>query len=136
MPKQLQPNQFSWYAILNMTTNYPNDPDGKVLAELEARGVDLTAETLVEFSIDVPDETAARNVVSVIPSTYESEVYYDEGEPDYNEGVDDLEFGPSWTVYAKQRAIPTYDFLVKSQAELNVLVTPYGGKVDGWGIRT
>ena len=115
---------------------YPNDSDGNVLAELEARGVDLRAEANIDFAIDVPDETAARGVASAIPSEYETEMYYDEGEPDYEEGVDEVEFGPSWTVYAKRRAIPTYEFLVKTQKELAASVTPYGGKVDGWGIRT
>lgn len=111
------------------------DPDQYALSELEARGVDLESNLLIEFAIDVPDEHSAQAVNNVLAeSGYDSEVYFDEGEPDYQEGVDEEEFGPSWTVYAKRRAVPTHGFLVGCQAELQKLVTPLGGTVDGWGI--
>lgn len=117
-----------------MSAQYPNDADGQALARLAASGVDLTEEALVEFAIDVPDEVTAHKVANLIPKAYATELYYDEGETEYKQGVDDVEFGPSWTVYAKRRAVPTYEFLLASQAELHECVLPAGGKLDGWGI--
>lgn len=120
-------------------TNYPNDEDGAVLAELDQRGFDLNVPRTVEISIDVPDEIAANKVCQALQSSgFECESYYDEGEPDYVEGEDDAdEFGPSWSVFVKlNQFILSYDAIVKKQEEVGTLVAQYGGKVDGWETAT
>jgi hypothetical protein len=43
-------------------SNYPDDEDGAVLADLEAMGVDMTQPLLFEFPVDAPDEDTANEI--------------------------------------------------------------------------
>jgi hypothetical protein len=115
--------------------NYPNDPDGQALATIAASGMDMTTPISIEFAISVPNERVGKAVVDVVSNTgYQTELYYDEGEPDYEDG-DDEEFGPSWTVYAVAQMQPTYENVVGHQAKLNELVSKLGGKCDAWEVK-
>ena len=117
-------------------TTYPDDADGAVLADLAARGVDMSTPLLIEFPVAVPDEAAAESSLKAMTKAgYESRIEYDKGEPDYDPDVDDEdEFGPSWTVYADVRMIPEYNEIMRIQAELDRVARPFGGKSDGWGV--
>ena len=122
-----------------ITTNYPNDEDGAVLAELDQRGVDLNVPRTVEISIEVPDEDTANEVCRALQSSgFDCESHYDEGEPDYVEGEDDAgEFGPSWSLFVElNKFILSYDAIVKKQKEVRELVAESGGEVDGWETAT
>jgi hypothetical protein len=118
-------------------TSYPNDADGAVLADLAARGVDMSQPLLIEFPVAVPDEpTAKKTLQALTKAGYESHIEYDDGEPDDTGEIasDDEEYGPSWTVYANIRMIPQYTEIVRIQAELDRIAQPFGGKSDGWGV--
>lgn len=117
-------------------TTYPDDADGAVLADLAAQGVDMSQPLLIEFPVAVPDEASANKALQAMTKAgYESRVYYDEGEPDYDPAIDDSdEFGPSWTVYADVRMVPEYNEIMRIQAELDRIARPFGGKSDGWGV--
>ena len=124
---------------MNQEDSYPDDADGQVLAGIAARGTDLTKPHDIDFPIDVPDEQSARAIDSLLARHgFNTEVWYDEGEPDENGEVDvnDEEFGPSWTVYVKMNMVPTYDEIVRIQSNLDELVRGLGGKSDGWGMFT
>jgi hypothetical protein len=114
---------------------YPNDEDGQVLARIAASGMDLSIPTTIEFAVAVPDE-ATSNVVSKAfqQNGYTPEVYFDEGEPDYNEEDGD-EFGPSWTVYVPVHCVPSYQNVVEIQEKLSSIANGLGGKVDGWELK-
>lgn len=117
-------------------TTYPDDADGAVLAGLAAEGVDMTRPLLIEFPVAVPDEASAtRTAAAMTEAGYESEVEYDEGEPDFDPEVDDAdEFGPAWSVYAYVKMIPEYDEIIRIQEELDQIARPFGGRSDGWGV--
>lgn len=117
-------------------TQYPNDADGAVLADLAARGVNMSQSILIEFPVAVPNEASATNIAKAIAKAgYDAHIEYDEGEPDYDPDVDDPnEFGPSWTVYADIRMIPAYDEIIRIQNALDLIAQPFGGKSDGWGV--
>lgn len=118
-------------------TTYPNDDDGALLTDLAAQGVDMTQPLPIEFQVAAPDEAAADAIGKALTKAgYDSEIVYDEGEPDEDGEIDldDEEFGPSWTVYANVRMAPEYKELVRIQAELDRLARPFGGKSDGWGV--
>ncbi len=118
-------------------TDYPDDADGAVLAELAALGVDMSQPLLVEFAVAVPDEAAAQKTSEALEKAgYEAQIVYDEGEPDEDGEIDpdDEEFGPSWTVYANVTMVPEYEKIVQIQAELDQLARPFGGHADGWGV--
>jgi hypothetical protein len=123
-----------------MTTHpeYPDDPDGEVLAELAAHGVDMSRPLHIEFAVDAPDDASARAIEQALQAQgYQTEIDYDEGESDedgeFDPDDDPEEFGPSWTIYAHVDMVPEYDEIVRIQAELDRIAQPLGGKSDGWG---
>jgi hypothetical protein len=118
-------------------TTYPDDADGAVLARLAAQGVDMARPLSIEFAVAAPDEAAANAIDEALTGAgYETQVEYDEGEPDEDGeiDVDDEEFGPSWTVYANVTMVPQYEEIVRIQADLDRLAGPHGGNSDGWGV--
>jgi len=118
-------------------TNYPDDADGAVLADLAARGIDMTQPLLIEFPVAVLDEESAnQTLVAMTTAGYDSHIEYDEGEPDEDGEIDpdDEEFGPSWTVFASVEMIPEYEKIMRIQSELDEIARPFGGISDGWGV--
>lgn len=141
-------------------SSFPNDADGDTLALLAAEGVDMSKPLGLEFAIAVPDEASAQAVEALLTERgYQVEVVFDEGELDdeddewedddspeenrnespvdeddpLSEEWDDDAYGPSWTVYVNVIMVPTYDAVIKCQQDLDKLVAPLGGQVDGWG---
>ena len=49
-------------------TNYPDDADGAVLADLAARGVDMSSPLLIEFAVAAPDEASANAIAKAMRS--------------------------------------------------------------------
>lgn len=121
-------------------TEFPDDADGSVLADLAKHGVDLTKPLLIEFVVDVPSEKAANKVAAAMKSAgYDPKIEYDAGEPDEeidedDDEEDEDEFGASWTVYAKVNMVPKYEEILRIQDELDQLAEPHGGQADGWGV--
>lgn len=128
------PAIFVW---MSQSDPFPDDADGRVLAEIAARGADLSKPHEIEFAIDAPDETSAHRIHSLLSGHgFTTELYYDEGEPEEDGVVDaeDPEFGPSWTVYVRLNLIPSHQEIVDVQHKLDGLVRELGGKADGWGM--
>ncbi len=118
-------------------TDYPNDDDGNVLADLAAQGVDMTQPLDIEFPVSAPDEASANAIEkALIDAGYECIVEYDDGELDEDDETaeDEEEFGPMWTVYVSVEMIPDYDEIIRIQADLDRLSGPSGGICDGWGV--
>jgi hypothetical protein len=118
-------------------SNYPDDADGEVLADLAAHGLDMSQPLPIEFAVYAPSEAAAEKTLNAMTKAgYEAEIEYDEGEPDENGVIDpnDEEFGPSWTVITIIEMVPDYAELMRIQADLDRISGPFGGKSDGWGV--
>ncbi len=118
-------------------TEFPDDADGAVLAELASHGIDLSQPLLIEFPVAVADEATAAIVSKAIAEEgYDYEVEYDEGEPNADGIIDpdDEEYGSTWTVYASVRMIPEYDEIIRIQEDLDRIARPLGGFSDGWGV--
>lgn len=115
--------------------SYPNDADGNALANIAASGMDMEKMAAIEFAIAVPNGSVGKAVVALVSEIgYQTVLYFDEGEPDYEEGEDE-EFGPSWTVYAVASMRPTYENVVRCQSSINKLVAGIGGHCDGWEVK-
>ncbi len=118
-------------------TDYPDDDDGSVLANLAAHGIDMTQPLDIEFPVSAPDEASANAIDKVLTDAgYECLVEYDDGELDEDDETDedDEEFGPMWTVYAHVEMIPEYSEILRIQADLDRLSGPLGGICDGWAV--
>lgn len=117
--------------------DYPNDADGDALREIAAQGVDMSQPQLIEFAVAAPDESAANAIQAALGEHgYQGHVDFDEGDPDEDGEVDpdDPEFGPAWTVYVGISMVPTYDEIMRIQADLDRVANPHGGRSDGWGV--
>jgi hypothetical protein len=76
---------------------------------------------VIEFSVDVPDERAARRVAEVAACAgFDPSIIRDD-ETD------------SWSVYCAKEMLATYETVIDVQSELNRLLRPHGGYCDGWG---
>ena len=117
-------------------TEYPQDEDGQVLAELAAQGVDMSKPLLIEFPVAVPDEPAALKICSTLCGEgYDAEIQFDSGEEDFDEESDEAdEFGPSWTVFVAVKMVPDYAEILRIQQDLDRIVKPLDGFSDGWGV--
>ena len=117
--------------------DYPDDADGDALRELADEGVDMSQPVLIEFAVAAPDDDAAQKIGAALAEHgYQAHVDFDEGEPDEDGAIDpdDPEFGPAWTVYVGISMVPTYDEVMRIQADLDRIAGPHGGRADGWGV--
>lgn len=100
---------------------YPDDADGDALREVAESGADMSRPMVIEFSVDAPDERAARRVSEVVASAgFDPSILHD----------DETE---SWSVYCAKELLATYETVIGVQSELNRLLPPHGGHCDGWG---
>ncbi len=117
-------------------TAYPDDEDGEALRMLEAEGVDMSRRLTIDFAVAAPDEEKARAIEEDLQHAgYETQIEFDEGEPDEDGEIDpdDEEFGPSWTVFVSLDMLPDYNEIMRIQADLDRIARPHGGQSDGWG---
>ena len=107
--------------VSHMTMDYPSDADGDALRRVASDGNDMSQPMDIEFSVIVPDRLSAERVVSTSAEHgYAASLYHDD--------EDDR-----WTVYCTKRMLASYDGVVRAQAELDRLSSPFGGCCDGWG---
>ena len=101
--------------------DFPNDADGDALRRVAADGNDLTKPMAFDLTVVVPDEASATSVADAAGlAGYETTIDLDE------------ETDESICVCTKLM-LATYDNVIRAQEELQELVAPYGGEVDGWG---
>jgi hypothetical protein len=100
---------------------YPDDADGDALRAVASSGSDMGMPMVIDFTVQAPDETAARAVAGAVeafgfdPSIYQSP---DDG---------------SWTVSCSKSMLATYAVVVAARAQLNDIARPYAASCDGWG---
>ena len=111
--------------MTDTTTEYPDDADGKALRRIAATGADMMRPMVIEFSVDVPDETAARAVAEGVSTHVSTHGYTASVDRDGEDGL--------LTVYCARSMLATYRGVVDAQLEINALCTPLGGNCDGWG---
>ena len=104
-----------------MKPPYPDDADGDALRKVAESGADMSRPMVIEFSVDVPDERAARRVAEVVaPAGFDPSIFHHD-ETD------------SWSIYCAKEMLATYDAVIDVQSELNRLLRPHDGRCDGWG---
>ena len=101
--------------------DYPNDADGDALRRVVEAGADMSRSMTIDFSVDAPDERAARVIAELVSAH------------GFDPSISSNEGNASWSVYCSKSMLATYEGVVSVQAQLNQLVAPHGGTCDGWG---
>ncbi len=104
-----------------MSSSYPNDADGDALRNVAEDGADMSLPMVIDFSVEVPDETSARRVAEIVAAH------------GFDPSISDHDDSDSWSVYCSKSMLATYEGVVAVQLELNELSSPHGGTCDGWG---
>lgn len=100
--------------------DYPNDSDGDSLRRVRDGGSDMSAPMTIDFSVSVPNESAARAVAEIVE------------ESGFDPSISDNEGRGSWSVYCSMTMLATYESVTAVKAQLNELAKPLGGVCDGW----
>jgi hypothetical protein len=100
--------------------DYPNDSDGESLRKVAEAGADMSLPMTIDFSVDVPDERAARAIAELV-STH-----------GFDPSISDNAGSGAWSVYCSKTMLATYEGVVAVQAQLNELSKPHAGRCEGW----
>lgn len=101
--------------------DFPDDADGDALRRLAEMGVDLSQPITVDFAVAVPNRDAAIAVAEAATEVgYKVDVFHDTESDAYS-------------CYCARTLVPTYEALLRVQAQLDELAQPFGGFADGWG---
>ncbi|WP_158284890.1 ribonuclease E inhibitor RraB [Hoeflea marina] len=104
--------------------SFPSDDDGETLYSLAVRGVDLRLKRKIDFYCHVKDcETAKRICEDLITYGYNVSIF----ESKYENRISDI------SVYMSIEILPKYEILIMEQNRINLLLSDYGVKCDGWG---
>jgi hypothetical protein len=99
----------------------PRGADGDALRRVAADGNDMDSPMFIDFPIVVRTATDAERFASTAREHgFETKLW---------KHVDNAE----WDVICAIKMTPTYDEIVRTQADLNTLAKPFGGYSDGWG---
>jgi regulator of RNase E activity RraB len=104
-----------------MSTSYPNDADGDALRNVVESGADMSSPMVIDFSVEVADESTARRVAAVVAAR------------GFDPSISEADDSASWSVHCSKSMLATYEGVVAVQAELNELLSSYGAICDGWG---
>ena len=74
----------------------------------------------IDFAVDVPSETAARAVATLVAAQ------------GFDPSISDNEGRGFWSIYCSKSMLATYERVVSVQAQLNELAKPHGGTCASW----
>jgi len=101
---------------------FPDDVDGDVLRSLEANGVQLEVEHVIDFNIDLKDWPPNPELVSRLTDRYKNiEVFEPDGEFD-------------GYIQFHLTELVTHELVIRIQAEATGIAVPFGGICESWGV--
>ena len=83
-------------------------------------GSDLSQPMSIDFTIEAPDEPAARLIAKLVSAQ------------GFDPSISDNGGKSIWSVYCSKFMLATYDGVVAARAQLNDIARPHGGRCDGW----
>lgn len=107
-----------------MVDGFPNDENGRVLADMLAAGADMAARHAIDFEHIFPDLAAAEAFGRTVAGRARRvEVAEYDGETGYY-----------WQVRVVVRMVPTHAAVTRVERELATAAESCGGQADGWGV--
>jgi len=104
--------------------DFPSDETGQVLAEMQQAGIDLNATHDVVFFHLFEKQDQAQAMADFVTQNI----------ADVNVSVHEDETPNVWDVDCTIKMVPSYDLVVKQEADFEQLATKFSGYNDGWGI--
>ena len=104
--------------------DFPSDETGQVLAEMQQAGIDLNATHDVVFFHLFEKQDQAQAMADFVTQNI----------ADVNVSVHEDETPNVWDVDCTIKMVPSYELVVKQEAEFEQLATKFSGYNDGWGI--
>lgn len=104
--------------------NFPSDETGQVLAEMQQAGIDLNITHDVVFFHLFEQQAQAQAMADFINQNIEK----------VKVSVHEDETPNVWDLDCTIHMMPSYEAIVKQEAEFEQLATKYSGYNDGWGI--
>lgn len=104
--------------------NFPSDETGQVLAEMQQAGIDLSVSHSIVFFHLFEQESQAHAMADFIK----------ENMKDVSVSVHPDETPNVWDVDCTVQIVPSYDAVIKQEADFEQLATKFSGYNDGWGI--
>lgn len=104
--------------------NFPSDETGQVLAEMHQAGIDLSLVHKVVFFHLFEQESQAHAMANFIKENM-TEVSVNV-HPDETPNV--------WDLDCSIKIVPSYDAVIKQEADFEQLANKFSGYNDGWGI--
>ena len=104
--------------------NFPSDETGQVLAEMQQAGIDLSVSHSVVFFHLFEQESQAHAMANFIK----------ENMKDVNVSIHPDETPNVWDVDCTIKIVPSYDAVIKQEADFEQLANKFSGYNDGWGI--
>jgi regulator of RNase E activity RraB len=104
-----------------VTGHSDNATDEQVLQHLAETGSDLSQPMLIDFQVAADDEASANRIAAAAAARgFETQVYFDEEFDD-------------WICECSQDMIAAPAEIAATEARLDEIAAPFGGRVDGWG---
>lgn len=104
--------------------DFPTDETGQVLAEMQQAGIDLSMTHNVVFFHLFEQESKAQAMVNFIK----------ENMTDVSVSLQPDETPNVWDVDCTIKIVPSYDAVIKQEADFEELANKFSGYNDGWGI--
>jgi len=104
--------------------DFPSDETGQVLAEMQQAGIDLNATHDVVFFHLFEKQDQAQAMADFVTQNI----------ADVNVSVHEDETPNVWDVDCTIKMVPSYELVVKQEADFEQLATKFSGYNDGWGI--
>lgn len=104
--------------------NFPSDETGQVLAEMQQAGIDLSISHDVVFYHLFEKQAQAQAMADFISQNMTNVTV--NLHPDETPNV--------WDVDCTVNMLPSYEAIVKQEADFEQLAAKYSGYNDGWGV--
>lgn len=103
---------------------FPTDETGQVLAEMQQAGIDLSLIHNVVFFHLFEQESNAHEMANFIK----------ENMPDVSVSIHPDETPNVWDLDCTIKIVPSYDAVIKQEADFEQLANKFSGYNDGWGV--
>ncbi|MEY8215989.1 MAG: ribonuclease E inhibitor RraB [Colwellia sp.] len=104
--------------------NFPNDETGQVLVEMQQAGINL----------DVLHEVIFFHLFEQQEKALAMAEFITQNMPNVSVNVHTDETPNVWDVDCTVKMIPSYDAIVKQEADFEMFASQHSGYSDGWGI--